>query len=297
MTAIKGRTASKKKTAVFLVDDHDMVEAGVRTIMSEAPERDLTFAGSAKVFGSDVHDLIRQSGADVVLIDITDSFRDPVGLSTIRATRRKFGSALGIIAYTVYPEYRDAALACGADKFLQKGATNEIHRQAVRNCKAHDVFSKLELFLAEREIKVSATCSGILKREQRINLSRDGFALLYYLAEECAHGEIDWIAKDDRDEKSLPYEFRKAEFWSKVRARWIERGPLEAGKRVEMDITRYSCMINREIRDSLQDESLQLIIVPGGGRKGHNSYNNSYYLNPFIERSQVFFHGVRIERG
>jgi hypothetical protein len=56
-------------------------------------------------------------------------------------------------------------------------------------------------------------------------------------------------------------------------------------------------MINREIRDSLQDESLQLIIVPGGGRKGHNSYNNSYYLNPFIERSQVFFHGVRIERG
>jgi DNA-binding NarL/FixJ family response regulator len=297
MAVTKKCAPGKQKVGVFLIDDHDMVEAGVRTIMSEAPENDLVFAGSSKVFAPEVHADIHRSGADVVLVDITDSTRDPVGLGTIRALRREFGSAVGIIAYTIFPEYREAALACGADRFLLKGATNENHRLAVRTCKAHDAFSRLELFLAERQIRFAVTHPGGHDHEESLSLGRDAFALLYFLAEERAHGEMDWVAKQDGTAKALPYTFRETAFWAEVQAKWVDRDRSEGTEKTPaIDMPRYASMINRAVKDCLQDDNLQLVVVPGGGRKGQHSHNGTYFLNPFIETSRVVFRGLRIPR-
>lgn len=296
MTVTRKCASAKQKVGVFLIDDHDMVEAGVRTIMSEAPENDLVFAGSSKVFAPEVHAEIRRSGADVIFVDITDSTRDPVGVGTIRALRREFGSAMGIIAYTSFPEYREAALACGADRLLLKGATNDNHRHAVRTCKAHDAFSRLEVFLAERQIRFTLTHPGRDDREESLSLSRDAFALLYFLAEERAHGEMDWVAKPDGTAKALPYTFRETAFWAEVHAKWTDRDRPEGEQTPVIDMPRYASMINRAVKDCLQDDNLQLVAVPGGGRKGQHSHTGNYFLNPFIETSRVLFRGTRIPR-
>ena len=296
MAATKKRGDTRPKASVFLVDDFDMTEAAVRTIVSEAPEHDLAFAGSDKTFGPDVYEIIRLSAADVLLIDIEDKSHDPVGLRTIREVRQRRGSAIGIIAYTMHLKYLEAALDYGADRFLKKGVTNDDLRQAIRTCKDHDTISKLELFLEEREVQVTVTRFGSNERGVRLNLGRHAFALVYYLAEERARGQTGWIIKEDRDEKSLPYTFREMEFWSALRRRWIDRSdPEDNDKSDGMNIpTRYSFQINRAIKDSLENENLPLVIVPGGGRKSLHSYTSTYFLNPFIESTQIRFRGTRV---
>jgi CheY-like chemotaxis protein len=249
--------------------------------------------GSSKSFGPEVLERIVESGTGVVLIDITEGTHDPVGLRTIRTVRQRFGSAIGIIALTAFSEYRDAALACGADRYVKKGVSNDDLRAAIRTCKHHETISKLELFLDEREVQVTVTRSGASERKGQVNLGRQAFALVYYLAEERARGQMGWIGKEDRDEKAKPYEFREMAFWNAIRTRWIRPEPDE--KPGGEDIaTRYASMINREIKNSLQTESLPLVSVPGGGRKGSHSYTSTYFLNPYIESTQVHFRGTRV---
>ena len=104
---------------VLIVDDQDMIRAGIRTILEAA--EDITVVGDARDALTALADLERVE-ADVVLMDI----RMP-GIDGVEATRRlrsRHGSdEVKVIILTTFEhdEHVIAALRAGADGFLGKG--------------------------------------------------------------------------------------------------------------------------------------------------------------------------------
>jgi DNA-binding NarL/FixJ family response regulator len=113
---------------VLLVDDQQLVRAGLRALLGE--EMDIDVAGDAADGQRAVADVARLS-PDVVLMDV----RMPV-LDGIEATRRitASGSAARIVILTTFDldEYVFLALRAGASGFLLKDAPGEEIVRAVR---------------------------------------------------------------------------------------------------------------------------------------------------------------------
>ena len=280
------------KIGIFVVDDHEIVTDGVARIIENTPEQDMVLVGSDRAFSDNLPDLLRETCADVVLMDLALVHEhDRRGLGAIRTIRRALGSRLGIVAYTAFPNLRTLALDCGADTWLTKGATNDRLRNALRTCKDHDTLSRLELFLDSREAIVAVSRNGTQTRVRKLPLARDAFALLYYLAEERSRNESDWLKKPvEEDEKGVPYEFKNTSMWSEICTRWhtkaVERWD-------NMEISRYVTMMNKSVRDELQlPDEAKFVIVPGGGRKA--GVPSMYCLNEFIGAREVLFHGQRL---
>lgn len=104
---------------VMLVDDQEMIRAGLRSILGTQDELDVVCEASD---GMDVARLVAENAVDVVLMDL----RMP-GIDGVEATRRiraeHPAEKVRVIVLTTFDEEKNvlAALRAGANGFLSKG--------------------------------------------------------------------------------------------------------------------------------------------------------------------------------
>ena len=121
---------------VALVDDQALIRAGFRAIIDSAPDLEVVAEADD---GADALGAIRDSRADVVLMDIRMPGRD--GIATTRAiTDDEDLAGVRVIVLTTFEldEYVVAAMAAGASGFLDKGVDPDVLLDAIRVVAAGD---------------------------------------------------------------------------------------------------------------------------------------------------------------
>lgn len=119
---------SEKLVRVLIVDDHDIVRAGIRMLLDAQP--DMAVVGEA----SDGKEAIEMAGSmkpDVVLMDI--SMPGTTGIEATRAIK-KANSRIEIVGLTMHAEdrYFFQLLQAGASGYVVKGAAPRELLEAVR---------------------------------------------------------------------------------------------------------------------------------------------------------------------
>ncbi|MCH8911458.1 MAG: response regulator transcription factor [Chloroflexi bacterium] len=119
---------SEKLVRVLIVDDHDIVRAGIRMLLDAQP--DMAVVGEA----SDGKEAIEMAGSmkpDVVLMDI--SMPGTTGIEATRAIK-KADSRIEIVGLTMHAEdrYFFQLLQAGASGYVVKGAAPRELLEAVR---------------------------------------------------------------------------------------------------------------------------------------------------------------------
>jgi DNA-binding NarL/FixJ family response regulator len=120
---------SKKQQRVFIVDDHTLLRAGLRALLSQDP--DVEVVGEA----DNGHDAIREIASllpHLVLMDI--SMRGMNGIKTIVDIKRRTPETR-VLVLTIHKadEYILASLRAGADGYMLKEATHDELRVAMRS--------------------------------------------------------------------------------------------------------------------------------------------------------------------
>ncbi|MBV8527154.1 MAG: response regulator transcription factor [Candidatus Dormibacteraeota bacterium] len=115
---------------VLVVDDQELVRAGLRTILESAG--DISVVGEASDGGAAI-DAAKHLRPDVVLMDI----RMP-SMDGVEATRRMTGTRVVMLTTFDHDEYVVEALRAGASGFLVKDAPSEELLRAVRVVAAGD---------------------------------------------------------------------------------------------------------------------------------------------------------------
>ena len=115
-------------TRILLVDDHQIVRAGLAQYIAE--HDDLTVAAEA-ASGDEAIRLIRQEEFDVVILDI--SMPDKNGIDTLRVIKQ-LKPTLHVLVLSGYPEthYAVNMLRAGANGYLSKDAAADEMIRAIR---------------------------------------------------------------------------------------------------------------------------------------------------------------------
>ncbi len=121
---------SRKKHRILVVDDHEMVRAGLRAIFQSAA--DLTVCGEAKN-AEEALAAIEKLVPDVAIVDISLGRESVDGIELTRQLRQQ-SSTLPVLVVSMHEEqaYRDAARDAGAHGYVTKGTTGESLIDAVR---------------------------------------------------------------------------------------------------------------------------------------------------------------------
>lgn len=114
--AMKSRVVSTQPIRVAIADDHPIVRAGVRGILSS--DREIEFVGEAED-GQQAVALIRKGGVDILLLDLSMPGRG--GLSLLRQVLDE-APELRVIVFSAYDpaSHRDRSLALGASAYIDK---------------------------------------------------------------------------------------------------------------------------------------------------------------------------------
>ncbi len=119
---------SKKLVRVLIVDDHDIVRAGIRMLLDAQP--DMAVIGEASN-GKEAVEMVSSMEPDVVLMDISMP-----GMTGIEATRaiKQTNSRVEIVGLTMHAEdrYFFQLLQAGASGYVVKGAAPHELLDAVR---------------------------------------------------------------------------------------------------------------------------------------------------------------------
>lgn len=104
------------KPRIILIDDHDMVRAGLRKLISERPG--LVIAGEGKS-GKDLFELLAKTSCDIIILDITMPEMD--GLRTLELLKESYPSIRAIIlSMHANPAYLKQTAARGAWGYILK---------------------------------------------------------------------------------------------------------------------------------------------------------------------------------
>ncbi|HOP36298.1 MAG TPA: response regulator transcription factor, partial [Syntrophales bacterium] len=112
-----------KKIRILIADDHPIVRAGFKQVLSDTPDMEVTDeAGN----GQEVMACVRKKKLDVVLLDISMPGRS--GLEVLKELKEELPK-LPVLILSMYPEeqYAIRALRAGASGYLTKAsAPNEL---------------------------------------------------------------------------------------------------------------------------------------------------------------------------
>jgi len=154
--------------SVFLVDDHELVRAGIRRILDDI--KGLKVVGEAQC-GEDAVRWCRNNSADVVLMDM-----NMPGIGGLEATRKivRFSPEIKVIMLTIHTENPLPAkvMQAGAAGYLSKGATPEEVICAIRSVHAgkryiaSDIAQQMALSQLEPQAETPLEC--LSERELQI---------------------------------------------------------------------------------------------------------------------------------
>lgn len=118
-----------KKQRIFIVDDHTLLRAGLRALLTQDP--DLEVVGEADNGHDAIRDIVGLT-PDLVLMDI--SMRGMNGVETIVDIKRR-NPETRILVLTIHKadEYILASLRAGANGYMLKDATHDELRVAMRS--------------------------------------------------------------------------------------------------------------------------------------------------------------------
>ena len=156
---------------VMLVDDHEIVRAGLRMLLQAQSDMEIVAEASS---GTEAMALVQTHPPDVVLMDVTMP-----DMSGIEATRRlkAINPSLAILALTIHEEeeYFFQMLGAGASGYIPKRAAPEDLLRAIRTVYQGEVFLHTSVatalvkdYLQRNQVKSSADLSGLTEREQEV---------------------------------------------------------------------------------------------------------------------------------
>lgn len=113
---------------IALVDDHDLVRAGVRRILEA--EKDMQIVGEAST-GADALDLLDAEDPDVLILDL--SLPDLSGIDLMRSILAR-RPGLKVLIVSMHPEenYARRMMRAGAYGYLNKGEAPALMLEAIR---------------------------------------------------------------------------------------------------------------------------------------------------------------------
>ena len=115
----------RQRRRVLIADDRSQARDGLRALLATVAEVEVI--GEA-ANGREVVRLVEETGPDVVLMDARMPLMD--GLEATRRIKEHY-PGVKVIVLTVHATYRQAALDCGADRFLVKGGPDEALVEAI----------------------------------------------------------------------------------------------------------------------------------------------------------------------
>ncbi|GIW24973.1 response regulator transcription factor [Meiothermus sp.] len=162
---------------ILLADDHPVVRAGLAGLLASQP--DFVVVGEA-ANGLEALDLLRQQGADVVLMDLRMPQMD--GVSAIRQIRAQFPKTQ-VLVLTTYDTDTEIvrAIEAGATGYLLKDVPREELFRAVRLC------ARGEAVLSP---PIAARLLGRMRSPTEENLSLRELEVLSLVAKGLSNKEI-----------------------------------------------------------------------------------------------------------
>jgi two-component system response regulator NreC len=172
------------KIRLLLVDDHEIVRAGLRMLFSAEPEVEIIGEAST---GEEAVTAVQDLAPDVVLMDVAMP-----GIGGVEATRRIKAShpQVAVLALTMHEdeEYFFEMLAAGASGYVPKRAAPDDLMSAIHIVRQGDVYIYPSLarllvkdFLHRSEASAPETREELTPREQEV---------LTYIAEGYSNREI-----------------------------------------------------------------------------------------------------------
>ncbi len=280
---------------IYIVDDKELARGGWNECFRGNPrtDRKLVCAGWSESNTADLPDLIRESGADLVLVDLVlaegfgphlkELIEQPPtsGVHAISAIGRALGWSVKIVAYSNSPQFAPDAMHAGADWFWKTGGTFEEVRQKIydliekppdRNC-----IKGLQLFPKERPPHVVVT--GTKKSTHKFAMEPLLFAFLHYLAEERRQGRSGFVRST-----GIAYAPVDESLWLRM-FKQVEaaRGLDPSGAFLAPPV--WSTRISTQVGPFFDPEAPHLISPPRprGGTE-------SYTLHPRISKDQIVIH-------
>ncbi|HEY9261435.1 response regulator transcription factor [Chitinophaga sp.] len=117
-----------KKTAVFLVDDHEIFRNGLKQLINS--EADMEVCGEASS-GEDALQQLSSTTPDVIIMDIRMPGINGLETSTLLLEKNPRGRILFFSLFDE-PDYVAAALEMGASGYILKDTSNKIFLSAIR---------------------------------------------------------------------------------------------------------------------------------------------------------------------
>ncbi len=164
---------NKRKSKIFIVDDHPIVRYGVSRILSNEP--DFTVCGDADC-GHKAIEGIEKLQPDIVVLDI--SLKDMDGLSLTKTIRAQYPS-LPIVILSMHDErmYAHKALRAGASGYVMKEESSEKLVNAIRKVLNGEIFvseqvqkNVLHAFAGKEESRETFVVNKLSDREREIFL-------------------------------------------------------------------------------------------------------------------------------
>ena len=173
------------KQRILIVDDHEIVRAGMRMLLESEP--DIEVIGEANN-GKEAIEFIEQHPVDIIIMDV--SMPEMTGVEATQFIKKKYPD-MKILALTIHEgqEYFFQMLQAGASGYVPKRAASEILLQALRHVAQGNVYIEPQIakLLVTDYIKRVQSGSekdsydGLTEREQEV---------LTHIAEDCTNQEI-----------------------------------------------------------------------------------------------------------
>jgi two-component system response regulator NreC len=155
----------------MLVDDHEIVRAGLRMLLGSQPDMEIVAEASS---GAEALELARAHQPDVVLMDVT--MPDMDGMEATRQLK-KTCPAVAVLALTIHEEegYFFQMLDAGASGYIPKRAAPDDLLQAIRTVHRGEVFLHSSVavvlvrdFLGRGGAGTEADLSHLTEREREV---------------------------------------------------------------------------------------------------------------------------------